>query len=401
MMQFPQYFPQTASVPFSLGNSSAYNPLSGYSYASAYSSPFGTYASSYAGSLPPAFPWSGPQYQPPVYSAPQFPAYPPIQNHRQPMFPVGYPPIGSINNGPFGRTNIGPYAGANFGPFAGANVNFGTAGNNNDITNQLLLSQLFNNNQAPREDNSMMMLMMMLLLGNRNNTVVQQPVAAAAATAAPTVVQQPAQTVVQQPAQTVVQQPRTVQVQDVATQIQALPKSPLVADLNGDGVKTSDRLVQYDIDGDGQLDNINDIAQGDGLFSIRGGKDGKDLLGQFTDVDGDGRAESYQDGFEALKALAARAQKEGLINGDNTLDANEIASLEKAYGLGVKKDSFGAQSVSLSQAGIKSINLATGEKQYIQNFDGRGNDTLRQGGAQFTRADGTTGGYEDVFFLKK
>ena len=36
--------------------------------------------------------------------------------------------------------------------------------------------------------------------------------------------------------------------------------SPLSFDLEGDGVKTSDELIRYDIDGDGDLDTINDSA---------------------------------------------------------------------------------------------------------------------------------------------
>jgi hypothetical protein len=109
--------------------------------------------------------------------------------------------------------------------------------------------------------------------------------------------------------------------------------TPLTFDLNGDGVKTSDKMTQYDIDGDGTIDNINDVA--DGTLTIRGGASGKDLFGNNTDLDGDGKADGFKDGFEALKALAL---KEGLIDDqkDMVLDASDLTLLEKKYQLGMK-----------------------------------------------------------------
>ena len=157
--------------------------------------------------------------------------------------------------------------------------------------------------------------------------------------------------------------------------------TPLTFDLNGDGVKTSDKLIQYDIDGDGDLDKINDVA--DGTLSIRGGKDGKDLFGDNTDLDNDGKADGFSNGFEALKALAA---KEGLINGkdDMKLDEKDLKILEDKYQLGMKTDGYNSKEKSLESLGITEINLGAADKvKETSNFDGRNNDVLTQDGATF------------------
>ena len=44
--------------------------------------------------------------------------------------------------------------------------------------------------------------------------------------------------------------------------------SPLSFDLNGDGVQTSDNIVDFDIDGDGEVDKINDSADGVLVFDV-------------------------------------------------------------------------------------------------------------------------------------
>ena len=108
--------------------------------------------------------------------------------------------------------------------------------------------------------------------------------------------------------------------------------SPLSFDLEGDGIKTSDELIQYDIDGDGDLDTINDSADAILVFDADGdgisGEDGSECFGNNTDLDGDGVADGYKDGFEALKALA---DQEGLVDGvyDTTLDEEDLKVLEE------------------------------------------------------------------------
>jgi len=169
--------------------------------------------------------------------------------------------------------------------------------------------------------------------------------------------------------------------------------TPLTFDLNGDGVKTSEKVIDYDIDGDGDLDKINDVA--DGTLSIRGGKDGKDLFGNNTDLDGDGKADGFANGFEALKALA---QKEGLINGkdDMVLDSKDLKILKEKYQLGMKTDGDNSKEKSFEELGITEINLgASDEVTETVDFDGRNNDVLTQEGATF-KINGKDREYADV-----
>ena len=180
--------------------------------------------------------------------------------------------------------------------------------------------------------------------------------------------------------------------------------SPLSFDLNGDGVKTSDELIQYDIDGDGKLDTINDSADAILVFDADGdgisGEDGSECFGDNTDLDGDGVADGYKDGFEALKALA---NKEGLVDGvnDNTLDVDDLKILEEKYGLQIKTDGYNSEASSLFDAGITEINLSTTDETTLnKNYDGQYNDLMTQEGATFV-VNGEEREYADIWHAKK
>ena len=178
--------------------------------------------------------------------------------------------------------------------------------------------------------------------------------------------------------------------------------SPLSLDLNGDGVKTSSKVIDYDIDGDGKLDKINDSADAVLVFDKDhdgiAGANGSEAFGNNTDLDGDGKADGYKDGFEALKALA---KKEGLIGGnDNTLDEKDLKILEEKWGLGIKKGGYTDKTSSLADSGISEINLAqTNETTLEDNFDGNGNQLMRQDGATF-KINGKTREYADIWHKK-
>ena len=179
--------------------------------------------------------------------------------------------------------------------------------------------------------------------------------------------------------------------------------SPLSLDINGDGVKTSDKKVRFDIDGDGVVDTINDSADAVLVFDKDkngiAGEDGSEAFGNSTDLDGDGKADGYKDGFEALKALA---QKEGLIDGkdDNTLDEKDLKILEEKWGLGIKKGGYTDSASSLVDAGITEINLAKTDKTELKdNFDGNGNQLMTQSGATF-KINGETREYADIWHKK-
>ncbi len=178
--------------------------------------------------------------------------------------------------------------------------------------------------------------------------------------------------------------------------------SPLSFDVDGNGINTTDETVSFDIDGDGELDTVNNSAEWvlafdkdhDGIA----GEDGSELFGDNTDIDGDGVADGYKDGFEALKALA---KKEGLIGeNDNKLDEKDIDLLSKKYGL-TMTNGYGGEAKSLADLGITEINLAeTTETQLTQNYDGKNNDIMRQEGATFV-VNGETREYADIWNAKK
>lgn len=178
--------------------------------------------------------------------------------------------------------------------------------------------------------------------------------------------------------------------------------SPLSFDVDGNGINTSSETIQYDIDGDGKLDTINNSKEWVLAFDKDGngiaGEDGSELFGDNTDLDGDGVKDGYANGFEALKALA---QKENLIDGtnDNQLDAKDLKYLQEKYGL-VMANGYGGETKTFEELGITEINLAqTDETKLTKNFDGRNNDIMTQEGATF-KVNGQTREYADVWNAK-
>jgi hypothetical protein len=170
---------------------------------------------------------------------------------------------------------------------------------------------------------------------------------------------------------------------------------PLAFDTTGKGIHATGEKVKFDLDGDGKTENVNNLDAG--VLAIRGGKDGKDLLGNFTDVDGDGKSEHYKDGFSALEALARR---EGLVDGkgDTRLDRNDLALLEKKYGLGMKQGYTGDKQ-SLSSLGISEIDLGHGASRKSQLLDEGGDVLARRDGASF-KMNGQQRSYADVWAIK-
>lgn len=185
------------------------------------------------------------------------------------------------------------------------------------------------------------------------------------------------------------------------------PKDPLIFDLHGDGVRTSRQKVRFDLDGDGSLEQVNDISPGDGLLIFdadgngRSGENGKEVFGDASDVNGDGKGDGLADGFEALNALARRAVSRGLLAEaalkDGRLDSKELGVLEESFGLAVKQGSFGGRKISLAKARIAGVELADWPSERTKNFDNQGNDLSRRRGAMFLRTDGSKGTYSTMW----
>lgn len=171
--------------------------------------------------------------------------------------------------------------------------------------------------------------------------------------------------------------------------------SPLALDINGEkGIQTSAQKVKFDIDGDGKLDQVNDVKEG--VLAFGAGKNGKQLFGDNTDLNGDGKADGYKNGFEALRALA---KKEGMYDeakGDTKLDQKDIATLEKKYNFGLKKG-YNAETESLAKNGVTEINLGS-ENARTTAKQGDQKDVIlqEQAGATFQH-NGQTKDYADVW----
>ncbi len=180
------------------------------------------------------------------------------------------------------------------------------------------------------------------------------------------------------------------------------PSDPLVFDINGDGIKTTNDVVEFDIDGDGKKDKINNTQDAVLVFDSDkdgiAGEDGSELFGDNTDLDGDGVADGYKDGFEALRGLALR---EGLIDGknDTTLSTQDLKYLEQKYGLQIKLSGYESEAKSLEDAGITEINISDAETVTDKNFDGKGNDLQTQEGATFV-VNGNEREYADLWQIK-
>jgi hypothetical protein len=167
--------------------------------------------------------------------------------------------------------------------------------------------------------------------------------------------------------------------------------SPIVLDLDGDGVETTAVLgaTHFDYAGDGFAESTGWAERDDGLLALdRNGNgqidNGVELFGGDTLLlDGTTAA----NGFEALRELDT--------NGDGRIDA-----LDAAYGdLRVWRDlnrdgsSQSDELLSLEQAGVRSINV---DYETSAQIDENGN-AHRQVGS-FQRSDGSTGAATDVWF---
>ena len=182
--------------------------------------------------------------------------------------------------------------------------------------------------------------------------------------------------------------------------------SPLEFDLEGDGHKVdTSKTVKFDIDGDGKLDNINDSLDAVLVFDKDGdgisGEDGSETFGDNTDLDNKNGKDGYKNGFEALKALRDKAIKEGVITdrGDGKLNADDLAALEKNYGLKIKTGGYNSDAKSLADVGITEINISDSKVSDKTQFDEFGNEVQTQDGATF-KINGQENTYVDMWHRK-
>lgn len=159
--------------------------------------------------------------------------------------------------------------------------------------------------------------------------------------------------------------------------------SPIVIDLDGDGVQTiaaNDSSVQFDIDGDGNLDNTGWLSPGDAFLAFDANNDG--LISSVDELFG-GKARG--EAFEALRQFDS--------NSDGVVDASDQRFAELL--LWQDADSDGETDVgeltSLTERGVSRLSL-----------DYAANDSLDNGNLLGESATATVNGVEqemiDVYF---
>ena len=123
-------------------------------------------------------------------------------------------------------------------------------------------------------------------------------------------------------------------------------QSPLMVDLNGDGVVNTTQVdnsgKQFDIDADGEKERVGWVAPEDGIMVIDAdgdgvyGEDATEVLGNYTDTDGDGKANAHANGFEALNELIDNAEPM-YVNGEvHDIKADGRITPDEFEHLGVK-----------------------------------------------------------------
>ncbi|WDE02581.1 calcium-binding protein [Thalassomonas actiniarum] len=142
--------------------------------------------------------------------------------------------------------------------------------------------------------------------------------------------------------------------------------SPLVLDLDGDGIETTgfSANIYFDYGGDGFSELTGFVASDDGLLVLdRNGdgviNNGSELFGDFTPLSG-GDLASH--GFEALAELDS--------NGDGLVDVSDIgfADLRIFRDLNQNGTNDQGELFTLNELGIKSLSLGFSEQEYTDEF---------------------------------
>lgn len=167
--------------------------------------------------------------------------------------------------------------------------------------------------------------------------------------------------------------------------------SPLVIDLDGDGIETNEEnsTVHFDHDGNGFAESSGWVGKDDGLL-VRdlnnNGQidDGTELFGNNSVLSS---GEKAANGFEALKDLDSN--NDGVFNSSDTA-WNQVKVWKDANSNGVVDE---GELLTLEQANVSGINL---DYENSTTTDENGNQHNQTG--TFIKTDGSTGSVHDVWF---
>jgi VCBS repeat-containing protein len=166
--------------------------------------------------------------------------------------------------------------------------------------------------------------------------------------------------------------------------------SPIVLDLNGDGIQTVDTAhgVQFDMAGDGIKQSVGWVDKHDALLVRDNNHDGQinngtELFGSDTILK---NGEKAGDGWVALAEMDT--------NGDGKVDANDSTFAEIKVWVDANGDGLtdAGELRGLVDAGIQSIDVSHANSNITQN----GNVLFGTG--QFTKTDGNTSAMTDAWF---
>ncbi|EEX34580.1 MULTISPECIES: hypothetical protein [Vibrio] len=154
---------------------------------------------------------------------------------------------------------------------------------------------------------------------------------------------------------------------------------PLVVDKDGDREITTTKMdKKFDANGDGKLETVAGVGEGDAIpaFDANGngvaGEDGKELLGNYSDVDGDGKPDGYGNGFEALEALAEEGSPGSTADG--VLDQSELKEIHENTGL-VLMNADG----TVADNTVNSVNLGYTTDQSFTDENGNVHSEIGEG----------------------
>ena len=168
-------------------------------------------------------------------------------------------------------------------------------------------------------------------------------------------------------------------------------RSPLVVDLDGDGVETTttEDGTHFDHDNNGFAEKTSWVGKDDGLLvrDINSNgqiDDGTELFGNNSVLSS---GEKAANGFEALKDLDSN--NDGIFNSSDTT-WNQVKVWKDANSNGVVDE---GELLTLEQANVSGINL---DYNSSSTTDENGNQHNQTG--TFIKTDGTTGSIHDVWF---